>query len=241
VIRKISSYRLRNAELLQFNRQLLEMVRTHDPEKLKVTAQFQAHLDAFKVAEGAFKKTHALPLTKELAELDKKRDQLFQGIHLLVQGNACHFEKVPRQCAVLLKEHIDSFGINIRRQNYMRESALLNKLVTDWRANALLYDAVTTLGLTNWLNQLADVNRAFDECYLERNKMLSKITPDKFREKRDDLSNAYQKLISRLNSHYDIAEGAEPFASVAVKINALSERYRLLIPNGKSSEAEQHD
>lgn len=239
MIHKISINRLRNPELLQFTRQLATIVQTLDPEKLKVQTQFQAFQNALTVADRAFKKENSSALTEVLVELDEKRDKLLVGISTYVEAFTYHFNDEARMAAQLLKDHLATFGGRITKENYMRESALINKLVSDWRTKPELSNCVAALNLNLWLKNLYEANELFNTRYLERNREMGNISGDAFREKKEVLASAYDKLLARLNSHYDILEGVEPFATVAKEINELNEKYHLLIVGRKRGEVVQ--
>ena len=239
MITKFSILRLRNPEILQFVRQLLVIVLGPDPEKLKVGPQTQALKNALSVAERAFKKDNSSSLTEMLVELDEKRDKLLVGISTYVDAFTNHFNEETRMAAHLLKDHLASFGTRIIKENYMRESALINKLVTDWRTKPELSHCVAALNLNLWLKSLEDANEAFNARYLERNREMSNVTADVFREKKEELSVAHEKLIARLNSYYDILDGVEPFATVVKETNELIEKYHLLTVGRKRGEVVQ--
>ncbi len=239
MITKFSILRLRNPEILQFIRQLLVIVLGLDQEKLKVGPQTRALQNALPVAERAFKKENSSSLTEMLVELDEKRDKLLVGISTCVDAFTNHFNEETRMAAQLLKDHLASFGTRIIKENYMRESALINKLVTDWRTKAEFSHCVAALNLNLWLKSLDDANEAFNARYLERNSEMSNVTADVFREKKEELSVVHEKLIARLNSHYDIQEGAEPFATVVKETNELIEKYHLLAVGRKRGEVKQ--
>lgn len=239
MIQKISILRLRNPEILQFVRQLLVIVLGPDPEKLMVGPQTQALQNALTVAERIFKKDVSSPLTDVLVDLDEKRDKLLVGIRTNIDSFTYHFNEETRMAALRLKDHLATFGSTIIKENYMRESALINKLVTDWRTKPEFSNSVAALNLNLWLKNLNDANELFNARYLERNKAMGNISADAFREKKDELSVVYEKLIARLNSHYDIQEGAEPFATVVRQINELIDKYHLLIIGRKRGETEQ--
>ena len=239
MVQKIRIARLRNPELLQFTRHLLDIVQKLDPEKLKVVDQSTALKNTLAAAERAFKKENSSALTDVLVELDEKRDKLLVGISSCVDGFTNHFDEETRAAAQLLKDHLASFGTSIVRENYMRESALITKLVSDWRTRPELKKAMTALNLTLWLKNLSDMNELFNTRYLERNREMGNVTADAFREKKEELIIAYEKLIARLNSYYDIMEGVEPFATAANDVNELNEKYQLLMVGRKRGEPEE--
>ncbi|MCE2996229.1 MAG: DUF6261 family protein [Cyclobacteriaceae bacterium] len=239
MIKKISIHRLRNAELLQFNRQLLEIVSVHNPEELKISAQLQAHKNALSVTERAFKKENSSPLTEVLIDLDEKRDKLLIGISTCVDAFTNHFNEETRMAAQLLKDNLASFGTTIIRENYMRESALINKLVTDWRTKPEFSNCVAALNLNLWLKSLYDANEAFNTRYLERNKAMGSVNADVFKQKKQELIATYDKLIYRLNALNEIEDGAEPFTTVVQQINELIDKYHLLIIGRRRGEAVQ--
>ncbi len=239
MIQKIRIARLRNPELLQFIRHLLDIVLKLDPDKLKVGEQTNTLKNALTVTERAFKKETSSMLTDVLVELDEKRDKLLVGIGYCVDAFLHHYEDERRAAAVLLKDHLASFGRSIARENYMRESALINKLVSDWRTKPELKKAMMELDLSMWIKNLNDLNELFNVRYLERNRELGNISGEAFTEKKEELITAYEKLIARMNSYHDIMEGAEPFATAANDVNALNEKYQLLMARRKRNDSEE--
>jgi len=235
MIKGIALQTLRNAEFLQFLKLVLSIFSANDPATLLVVEQFNA-LEAAKTdVELLFNKDQASAHTDELAALDAHRDDLINGIIALVQGNAYHFDSAIRKQALALQTNIASYGSGIARENYLSETAILDKLISDWETKPELAAAIVALQLTNWKTQLAAANTAFSAKYIERTQELGAASPEKLKEKRQEAADAYMELRDMLGSYSNINKKRPPFGKTVNELNALIEQYNNLLASRKSS------
>ncbi len=132
MIKGIALQTLRNAEFLQFLKQLAAIFTSHDPALLKVTDPFDAFIAAKASVDLLFNEDQASAITDELVALDAQRDDLINGMICIVQGHTYHFEQPMRKHALTLQTNIASYGSGIARENYLSETAILDKLNADW-------------------------------------------------------------------------------------------------------------
>jgi hypothetical protein len=228
---KISPQRLRNSEFLQFNNNVSEIVAANDPQALLVLNLFNPFKASIASAEVLFKKDQASSLTEELALLDEKRDSLLTGISNYIDAHTHHYDEATKKNALMLNVNLASYGTttNIIKENYQSESTVLKKLIADWTTKPELVAAATAINLTPWIGQLDAANTAFNSKFLERNKQQGAAPTDNLKEKRSEVMAAYDKLTERINSYFDINEGADPFGKVTRELNMLIEKYNKLI------------
>jgi hypothetical protein len=220
---------LRNGEFLQFHNNVISIVTDNNPEALAVTALLADLKTANAEAEALFNKEKASSLTEELALLDERRDSAINGISTLVEAHLNHFDTNTKEVARLLRTNLEAHGTGIAKENYQVETSIVKKIVTDWTTKPELVAAVATLGLAAWVAELDAANKAFDVKFLERNKQQGAAPTDKLKEKRVAVTAAYGKLTARINSYYDINEGANPFGNVVRELNALIEKFDALL------------
>lgn len=236
---KISAQRLRNSEFLQFNNDVKEIVTANYPQALLVPNQFNPYKASIASAEVLFKKDQASSLTEELALLDDKRDSLLMGMSNFIDAHTHHYDEATKKNALVLQINLASYGTttNIIKENYQSESTLLKKLISDWTTKPELVAAAAAINLTPWIGQLDAINTAFNSKFLERNKQQGAAPTDKLKEKRSEVMAAYDKLTDRINSYFDINEGADPFGKVTRELNMLIEKYnKLLAGRGKGGD-----
>ncbi|MCX8489600.1 MAG: DUF6261 family protein [Cyclobacteriaceae bacterium] len=228
---KISPQKLRNSEFLQFNNNVSEIVAANDPQALLVLNLYNPFKASITSAEALFKKELASSLTEELAVLDDKRDDLLMGISNYIDAHTHHYDEAIKKNALALQVNLASYGTttDIAKENYQSESTVLKKLITDWTTKPELVAAAAAINLTPWIGQLDAANTAFNSKFLERNKQQGAAPTDKLKEKRSEVMVAYDKLTDRINSYFDINEGADPFGKVTRELNMLIEKYNKLI------------
>jgi hypothetical protein len=229
---------LRNGEFLQFSNNVISIITDNNPDALLVTALFNPMKNATAEAEALFNKERGSSITEELTLLDERRDKAINGILLFLESHQNHFDAAISNATRVLKTNLDAHGTGIAKENYQVETTILKKIVADWTTKPELAAAVTTLGLTSWLAELDAANKAFDAKFLERNKQQGAAPTDKLKEKRVEVVAAYEKLVKRINSQFDINEGAEPFGKTVRELNVLIEKFnRLLAGRGKGGDA----
>jgi Family of unknown function (DUF6261) len=233
MIKGIALQTLRNAEFLQFLKLVLSIFSANDPAVLQVLEQFNALEAAKSNVELLFNKDQASAHTDEVAALDAKRDDLINGIIALVQGNTYHFDAAIKKQALALQTNIASYGSGIARENYLSETAILDKLINDWETKPELAAAIVALQLSEWKTQLASANAAFNAKYLERTKELGAASPEKLKEKRQEAANAYLELRDMLVSYANINKKKPPFGNAVNELNALIDQYNSLLASRK--------
>ena len=226
---KISVNRLRNGEFLQFHNNVISIITDNNPDALSVTALLNALKATTAEAEVLFNKERGSSITEELTLLDERRDKAINGIFFLLEAHQNHFDAAMSNSARVLKTNLEAHGTGIARENYQVETTIIKKIVADWTTKPELVAAVAALGLTAWVTELDAANKAFEAKFLERNKQQGATPTDKLKEKRLEVTAAYSKLIARLNSYYDINEGADPFGKVTRELNVLIEKFSSLV------------
>jgi hypothetical protein len=232
---KITLKILRNGEFLQFHNNVISIVTDNDPNALLVSALLNPLKTATAEAEALFNKEKGSTFTEALTLLDERRDKAINGIILFVDAHQIHFDAATSNHARALKTNLDAHGTGIAKENYQVETSILKKIVTDWTTKPELVAAVATLGLTAWIAELDTANKAFDAKFLERNKQQGAAPTDKLKEKRVEVGAAYEKLVARINSYFDINAGADPFGKTTRELNVLIDKYnKLLAGRGKN-------
>lgn len=237
-INSIDLSKLRNGEYSQFLLDVLFFVDKNDPAVLLVQAQYNQLATLSQGIEKLFKVDQGNTLSDELVLLDERRDNAINGISAMIAGHTYSPDATVKANARLLADHLAIFGTGIARDSYQSETASLRNIVNDWNNAPELGAALTALNLVPWKTEIATANTLFGEKYLARAEDNGKASPDTIKAKRLEANNAYYKLRDRINSYYDINEGADPFGKTVNSLNGLIENYNTLLSRRVSGEAE---
>lgn len=221
---------LRNAEYLQFMKNVNSLVQANDPDLLHVSVQLTALSDQIILLDDLFKKQLANEITQELVLIDERRDKAIIGISYIVTGHLYHFDPTLAQAAATINDSLKLYGSGIGRQNYQAETATLSSLISDWENKPNLFDALKTLELNDWKNELKTANTLFDQRYLARTQEYGAANPDTIKAKREEINAAYYILRDFLNS-YSIVQPSVANARTINEINALADQYNTILNN----------
>lgn len=221
---------LRNAEYLQFMKNVATLVQDNDPAVLNVVAQEAALVSSNAILDGLFKTQLANQITQELVLLDERRDRAINGLFFVVSGFMYHYDAPKAQAASVLNDNLKLYGSGIAKQNYQAETASIASIVNDWETKIVLTDAINLLNLKDWKDELKAVNTLFDEKYLARTQEYGAANPDTLKAKREEANAIYYTLRDFLNS-FSIVQPSAANTKVTNEINALVDQYNTLLNN----------
>ncbi len=216
-------------DLLQYFNNVLEILTVERAEALKVTPQREALNGVIVKFNEAFQPNRGSELTPKIEELDVERDNLFIGIKRTLEVWATyHYEEAKRLAAEPIIEKIKDYGLDIQLYNYQKETATLQSLLN--LLNGELKPKITLLGLTEWVDQLQNVNTKFNQMYLERAKAQSKEQEGIVLELRKESISKYRFLVNILEARMEIAkidngENIELFETVINELSEITDQY----------------
>ncbi len=230
MIHTINLNNLRNAEYIQFGKDAYKLINDADATLLgllKATTAYKTSIDAI---ETAFKVEQGNPISKQLAELDEKRDNLFNGIWKITDGYLLHFNPEMVSKAELVKKNLLNYGKNTVKISYPAETANINSMITDWETKPDLTTAITALHLTEWETELKTTNTAFADAYSNRAKIEGDAaSTSAVKELRLPSVKLWDKLTTTLKAQYYINEDdtatAPKYLLLINSINALIDTY----------------
>ncbi|WP_293892267.1 DUF6261 family protein [Flavobacterium sp.] len=229
---------LRNAEYLQFMKNVASLVQANDPLVLNVATQYNDLNNAISVLDGLFKTRVASEITEELVLIDERRDNAITGLGFVVSGYLYHYDAVLAQAANVLNDNLKLYGSSIAKQNYQAATATINSIANDWETKPALIDAVNTLQLKSWKDELKAANVLFDERYLARTQEYGAANPDTIKAKREETNGVYYTLRDFLNS-FSIVQPSAANTKTGNEINALVEQYNTLLINRLANGVEE--
>jgi len=231
---------LRNAEYLQYVKDYLGIINLNNPEQLGIDAKLTILTTKTTELEALYKKALASDKTQELLLLDERRDSAINGIYYFLLGYTYHYEADQKHKAQLLLTNMALYGSGIARLNYQTETATVNNLLRDWENKPDLADAITTFGLSSWVNELKAANEEFNTKYLLRTQEYGDASPETIKSKREETNAAYYALRDRIDAlHLLVETPPSPYATVINQLNALTDQYNKLLVNRTDSSSQE--
>lgn len=179
------------------------------------------------------------PHSKRIAELDKKRDDVYTGMAAHTRNMKKHFDAEKAETAYQAEVIIKRYG-NPTRLPYLQEDAVLKNLITDLRAfgnaatepeedepvvqsNGEAQNRLALIGLLEWVEQLETVNDEFMALYSQRNEEDAATETGATKAARTATDEAWYAVARRINSLVDIF-GEAAFKEVINNINQLIDK-----------------
>ena len=223
--------KLRNAEFLQFSKDVMGIVTLNNIGALDVAVQFAAFQNITNEIEAIFATDQGSDTTPLLESLDKRRDNAISGITLMSNAMVYHFDPAIIAAATALSDNLKLYGGGIARQNYMAETASITNIIADWDTKPNLIAAINTLGLAGWKAELNTANQLFNTAYLARTQEIGAANPNTIKDKRLESANLYYALRDRIGAFYTINNAGNPWGKTVNEINVLIEQYNVLLAN----------
>ena len=226
MIKSIKLSNLRNGEYIQLMTDILMVLAQNNPAALEIAEPYQHLKTLVGKIEMLFREARGSSISKDLIELDTRRDRALNGITIIINGYTYCADTVLKSHALALQNHLAAFGTGIARDNYQEQTAVIRKLLTDWNEKQVLSIALTALHLDNWKDELAESNTLFTERYMARVEEAVTATPGNIKDLRLQTNEIWFALRDRMNAWFTLEDGAEPFGSTVNTINIVIEEYR---------------
>ncbi len=214
----------RNSSHIQFNNDLIVILRDRDPDILQIRQKFDEFLAGTVKMEEVYKLMQGSPVTVKIIAEDDFRDNLIIGIEKLADAYTHHFDPAYVDAAHLILRHINKYGKTIARLKYQEETTALNDLIDSEKNDTALNAAVNLLVLNSWFVQLEGSNNRFKGLFIERLKDNAGKTDLKLNVLRKESVVHYKTLVKHLESHA-IVNPSELYHVVIKEINRLVEKY----------------
>jgi hypothetical protein len=229
----------RNGEYLQFMKNVVAIYGNYDTNALLLKARVQKLADATQALDDVFMASMAHELTPELQALDSRRDKALMGIKVILNGHSYSEDAELVKASQMLMTNYLSHGDRIDKLSYQQATAVIDALMTDWKDNPTLLTAVGTLGLTEWVNLLSQLNKKFDDMYITRAK--TSIKRGQIDQKRMEMRNAYDEIVYDTFSFSRVGADITPYQAIIDELNGLIANYNAAVAQrlaGRSTDNE---
>lgn len=216
--------RYRNSEMLQYMKDVLELVNANDVESLQLTTQRDTLATFTSQMDDLFQQEQSSGITQELINLDDRRDKAFMGIKATLEAFRYHYDDRMQSAARSLLYNLNNYGTNIPRMSYQAETAIIDSMLSDWETETDLVNAVTTVALTNWIAELKAANEAFNQRYLARVSETAANPATSFTAIRSDAADAYRDLVAHVAAHATLGSNVT-YQELVNEVNVLAKQY----------------
>lgn len=164
--------KFRQGDFVQYMNNVLEIVTAARATTFQIAPQRTALEDVTEQLNDAWQPTMGSELTPEIAELDKQRDSVINGFKNMVDSWAVnHFDPDKRNAAYIIADNIAGHGDRIFLMRYQQQTATINAIIND--LNNELAAHVATLNVTDWVDELTNLNIKFNDKYVARAQAIS--------------------------------------------------------------------
>ncbi|MDO4727804.1 MAG: DUF6261 family protein [Bacteroidota bacterium] len=227
-MKTIDLTKLHNAEHLALMTELQHLI---SDSKLPPFEELKKTFIDLVAKEEAQKQIVKSQYTENLADLDKKRYELYRGMVLRIQSEL-YFPKEERQkSARKIQIVLDTYG-KVSLSNYEKETIELQNLIIDLKASAFAKDIRTT-GILEWIAELERANNEFHTVYtMRRDEYASKVSYD-MKSIRRDLDIAFKRL-REITTAMKILQPSEELNVLINKANVTINKWRDIIAQRNS-------
>lgn len=222
MISSIHLSHLHNAEFCSFMSDILTFIKkaNKDLDLQKESLELNMLLEHFNRIWG---KNNVSSYTQKVNELDKKRCASFTGMGQCLRGYTKHYDKNIKLASEIIMESIESMGKRIVYRNFQAKTSTFSLLLSAWQENPKFIEAIETLSMSGWVNHLAELNREFEEVFMERLSAQAAKPDMNLSDVRLELTSVY-RMISRKVEAYCVL-GNEKADALIVRMNRLIAEY----------------
>ncbi len=219
----------RNKECNQFFADTVSIYKAFDLNALKLNV-FVSQLEAKNaLLTQLFEIAKKNENTETIESLDERRDRAIVGIRKVADGFSTYFEAGKEDAGKLILTHIDKYGSQISKMNYLAETTAITSVVNDLETDAAVKAAVTLFNLTAWVGELKQANIDFNTKYLARNTDLASQPDQNLRDARIETYPIFDLLMEKTTSFYS-AFGTEDYKTILDQVDALTLKYNETVP-----------
>ena len=227
MIKSTNVSKLRNGEFVAFISNVITIIQKYIGTTIGIAELFRILSELFEPMRGSYKMERGSKITSDLVEKDQKRDTWFQGIRLiLIQFATTHPNENMQAKAKDVLDVIEQHGADLHRKSYQEQTAGLNSIQSTIDQSPELLDTLKRLNLMVYYDAMNEMNRAFDQAYLERNTEYAKLPKDKIFELRGEIEDHFTELGQRINAHIILEEDPTAYKAMADELNALVNSYQ---------------
>lgn len=139
------------------------------------------------------------------------------------------------------RNDLDKYGTGVARLNYQSETSTIESIVNSWKNSDKLFNSLSILDLTDWVDEMEQANQLFKEYYFARLNENAESPDIRMKELRGEVIDLYRLLLNQLEVYATI-NNDELYDATVRSINELNDEYnRLLLVRQQSGEVDVED
>lgn len=214
--------RSHNAEHWYLYDRLLALLSTEFITKFKLAVFTDTLKTQFAREDEAYSAITKSASTEEIAEKDKARDSGLRRVDLGVQyalySDVTEEVAAAKRCMIVLDAHRGA-----SEKSYAENTAEVADVVARFQSEEYAAD-ITLLNLTEAVENLKQLNDAFNEAYTGRKpEQYARSKSDKMATVRGEVDAAYADVADAINAIYIVAAYLEPVPEDAAEIKAVAD------------------
>jgi len=168
--------------------------------------------------------------SSEILEQDGRRGHVFRGFVDGGKSALNHFDPEKQNAAKKVNLVIEHYG-NITKKTLDQETAALDDMLREFASGN--YPAlIETLGLADWLTQLAAENERFKVLMLHRYEEVSQRPTAKMVVARTAVEKTFKDICAHVEA-LALINGKEAYEAFIREMNAVLDRYRNILAQSK--------
>lgn len=100
---------------------------------------------------------------------------------------------------------MEKLAVVLLVKNYNEQTAIVNALLSEWKENVAIIEAVTTLKITSFVEELGEANTKLNATKRDRNKEYAAKNPETFKDVRKATIPIFYELRNLIEAQYTIA------------------------------------
>ena len=213
---------LRNEEWFNFHLEGKALMIRFNPEWLKIAAIFALYLPLLTKADELLEVIRKSSLTKEIKELDGKRDKAFRALKAGLKFGLTSLDPEKHKAAERLDIVFHHFG-DLAKKSYNEETGGIINLIEELRGK--FASDVELLDLGERVNDLESTNDNFEAVIALRNEETADRPEAKLVEVRQEVDHCYLQIIDLIEALV-LVDGVERYSEFIRNLNANTERYK---------------
>jgi hypothetical protein len=136
--------------------------------------------------------------TVRIADADLRVDRCIVGMQSVIGAAMHHFDPAVVEAAKSLYNRFHSFG-SLTRKNYEEETGIVSLLIVDLKSSEYA-PKVTLVGLTAWVAELDDAERAFELLMAQRGDEYDSKPQGSMSNVRHEIGEIYYRMTDRISA-----------------------------------------
>lgn len=238
-INPLRLHHLRNDEHYQFHSQSIDLINEIGAAKLHIEALLAAYADAHKTEGDILRVIRGSEKTATIESADAERDAVISGLFQNIRSNLNSFDAAKKQAAEKLLPILNTYK-DVNTLNYNAQSAAVTSFVNDLEADGVK-DAVSALGIADWIQAIAGKNNAFNDQWGSRaDDAALKASYSRMKDTRPIVDKAYSDITRYVNAWVVVNQPLPPeFTDYISRQNARVEEYKLLLNKRKAKSGDE--